>query len=98
MSNACVQQIIFSTLHDFQTCFDTKKCLPAIETSIISRLDIALPAPKSDRLIFLMSAEKGRETTYYYQHESNNRVRHCSRTDDDFLTYSVQHSILGSKF
>ena len=31
MSNARVQQIIFSTQHDFQTCFDTKKCLPAID-------------------------------------------------------------------
>ena len=41
-----IQQIIFSTQHDFKACFDTKKCLPAIETSIISRPDIALAAPK----------------------------------------------------
>ena len=45
MSSACAQQT-FSTWHDFQTCFDTKERLPAIEPSIISGLDIALAAPR----------------------------------------------------
>ena len=79
----------FSTWYDFLTFFDTKKeCLPTIETSVISSLDIPSAAPrKKTRLIFLMSAEKCRETRNYYQHESNNRARHCSSRDDDSVTY-----------
>ena len=54
---------IFTTQHDFQTCFDKKNAYLQLMTSIIYRLDIALAAPKKNRLIFLMSAKKGRETT-----------------------------------
>ena len=36
----------FSTEHDFQTCFDTKKFLPVIET--IYGLDITQAAPRKD--------------------------------------------------
>ena len=63
MTNARVQQIIFSTQHDFQTCFDRKNAYLQLMTSIIYRLDIALAAPQKNRLIFLMSAKNGRETT-----------------------------------
>jgi len=36
----------FQHKRDFQTCFDAKICLPAIETSIISGLDITVAAPQ----------------------------------------------------
>ena len=47
------------TWHDFQTCFDTKKeCLPAIETSVISSLDIALAASRKNSFDFLDESRK----------------------------------------
>ena len=89
-----IQQIIFSTQHDFKTCFDTKKCLPAIETSIISRFDIALAAPKKQSFDFL--DERGKRSRNDKQLTTRS-VRFCSRRDDDIVTYSAQYSILGSK-
>ena len=72
----------------FSYLFWYKECLPTIETSIISSLDITLAATrKKTCLIFLMSAEKGWETTNYYQHESNNRVCHCFSRDADIMMY-----------
>ena len=79
-----IQQIIFST----------QKCLPAIETSKISRLDIALAAPKKQSFDFL--AERGKRSRNDKQLTTRS-VRHCSRREDDIVTYSGQYSILGSK-
>ena len=53
-----VFSIIFSTQHDVQTCLDTKKCLPDIETPITSRLDIALAAPRKTSFDFLDERRK----------------------------------------
>ena len=80
---------------DFKTCFDTKNaCLPAIETSIISRLDITLAAPKKQSFDFL--DERGKRSRNDKQLTTRS-VRHCSRREDDIVTYSGQYSILGSK-
>ena len=67
-------------------------------TSIIYRLDIALAAPKKSFDFLDERKKRSRNDKLADQHDSNNRVRHCSREDDDIVTESVQHSILGSKF
>lgn len=41
----CAQQA-FLAYHDFQSCFDTKKVLPVVETWTIHGLDITLEAPR----------------------------------------------------
>ena len=43
----CAQQNIFNMAY-FQTCFDTKKILPVIETWTIYGLDITLATPRKD--------------------------------------------------
>ena len=53
----------FSTQHVFNPFLYKKNAYLQLMASIIYRLDIALAAPKTNRLIFLMSAKKGRETT-----------------------------------
>ena len=95
MSNACVHSTnyIFNTAW-FEDLFWYKKCLPAIETSIISRLDIALAAPKKQSFDFL--DERGKRSRNDNQLTTRS-VRHCSRREDDIVTYSAQYSILGSK-
>ena len=95
MSNACVHatNYIFNTAW-FEDLFWYKKCLPAIETSIISRLDIALAAPKKQSFDFL--DERGKRSRNDKQLTTRS-VRHCSRREDDIVTYSAQYSILGSK-
>ena len=96
MSNASAQQIIFSTYHDFQTYFDTKNAYLPFETSTISSLDITLAATRKKKLVWFSwwAQKKDWETTNYYQHESNNRVRHCSGRDADIVTYMYQCSTL----
>ena len=87
-----IQQIIL--IYWFKDLFWYKKCLTAIETSIISRLDIALAAPKKQSFDFL--DERGKRSTNDKQLTTRS-VRHCSRREDDIVTYSAQYSILGSK-
>ena len=81
----------FQHKRDFQTCFDTKICLPAIETWIISGLDITLAAPRRSSFDSLdkrrKRLRKRQPTLTYSQHENNNSVRHCSGRDDDIVTY-----------
>ena len=87
VKRSCSTNYIFTTQHDFQTCFDKKNAYLQLMTSIIDRLDIALAAPKKNRFIFLMSAEKrSRNDKLAGQHESYNRVRHCFRRADDIVT------------
>ena len=63
-------------------CFDTKKCLPATETSILSGLDITLAALRKssfDSLVELAQKKVAGKTTIYHQQESNNqRQRHLT--------------------
>ena len=77
----------FSTQHVFNPFLYKKNAYLQLMTSKIYRLDIALAAPKKQSFDFLDERKKrSRNDKLADQHESNNRVRHCSCRDDDIVT------------
>ena len=63
MSNARLNKLYFQHSMIFRPVLLQKNAYLQLMSSIIYRLDITLAAPPKNRLVFLMSAKKGRETT-----------------------------------
>ena len=59
VKRSCWTKYIFTTQHDFQTCFQLiKTCLPAIDDFNNLQAWYCTSSSKKNRLIFLMSAKK----------------------------------------
>ena len=86
VKRSCSTNYIFTTQHDFQTCFDKKKCLPAIDD--FNNLQAWYCTSSSKKSFDFLDERKkrSRNDKLAGQHESYNRVRHCFRRADDIVT------------